>query len=274
VSLLPFSDFQVLGPAGSIYSCVDDMTRWLQLMLGRGRFGDRSIVSPARVEELMTPQMVVAGLGSSEIPITTYGLGWFVQTYRGHLYVWHSGTLDGYYGLVSVLPNDGLGVVVLTNRSKHQLPEVVSRWLFDRFLGLPEIDWDAHLMQQERAIREARKRAFEDREAVRERGTSPSPGAEAYEGRHLPRAYGEILVEPDGSALRATFHGMTGPLEHLQDELFRFRPAGNQLRDEYVVRFQIGPDGRPLSMSAAMEDEMPPIVFMRSSEPATPERER
>ncbi len=271
---LPFYDFRAVAPAGSIYSCVDDMTRWLQLLLGRGRFGDRSIVSSGRVEELWTPQIVVPGLGPRDTPITTYGLGWFVQTYRGRLYAWHTGMVDGYYGLVSLLPNDGIGVVVLTNRSKHQLPEVVSRWLFDRFLGLPEIDWNTRLEQQERAVREARERAIEDREVAREPDASPALGLEGYAGRYRHPAYGEILVEIEDSGLRATFHGMAGPLEHFAKEIFLFHPADNELRDEYVVRFQIGGDGRTMSMSAAMEDDVPPIVFMRMSAPGGQEPEQ
>ena len=58
--------------------------------------------------------------------IATYGLGFFITTYRGHKLVWHSGSLDGYSLLFSFLPREKLGVLVLTNlaepgdRSGHQ----------------------------------------------------------------------------------------------------------------------------------------------------------
>src|SRR5438046_3128970 len=56
------------------------------------------------------PAFSMSGLGHF-----SYGLAWVVTAYRGHNLVWHNGGIDGFYALLSMLPDDHLGVVVLTN---------------------------------------------------------------------------------------------------------------------------------------------------------------
>ncbi|HPA79671.1 MAG TPA: serine hydrolase [Thermoanaerobaculales bacterium] len=251
------------GPAISIRSCADDLARWVQLLQGRGAFGGRRLLAEATVEEMFTPQMAVSALGPPEIPISSYGLGWFVESYRGRLMVSHAGAIDGFYSIVVLLPADRLGVVVLTNASQHRVPEVVSRWVVDRFLGLPEVSWDTRLRAQEERLREERRAAELAREAQRRIGTSPTVPVEALAGRYRHPAYGDIVIAAGDDGLAATFHGMTGPLEHFQDDAFLFKVRGWGLRDEFVVRFQYASDGAVASLLTTLEDKVPPEVFLR-----------
>lgn len=259
-----------IGPATSITTTAADLSRWLRLLLGKGVFDDRRLLSPDISREIFTPQMAVPVLGPDEEPITAYGLGWFVQTYRGRLMAWHTGSIDGYYSMVALLPSDDLGVAILTNRSEHFLPEVVARWVFDRFLGLPEINWSERLEFRDATIQKAQAEAFAVRETMRKPGTSPSVAFADFAGRYRHPAYGDMSIgDAEDMGLSASFHGMTGPLEHFHDDAFLFRLDGYELRDEFVIRFQLGVDGSVLSLAATMEDEAPPVVFMRlSSEPS------
>jgi CubicO group peptidase (beta-lactamase class C family) len=264
-----------VGPSNSIYSCADDMARWLQLMLGNGKIDDHVIVSPEIVSELYTPQMTVSALGSYEMPIITYGLGWFVQSYRGRLMAWHSGSIDGFYAMAAILPFDGIGVVVLTNRSDHSVPEIVSRWVIDRLLGLGEIDWATRFANQENTLAAVLHRAVAAREAARTPGTSPSLPVEGLAGRFVHPGYGVLLVEESDGRLRGTFHGMTGTIDHFQDNVFLFTPQGTEIHEEYAISFQIGADNRAMSLSSTMQVGVPPVVFIRlegesESEPQPP----
>ncbi len=265
VPAVPYTGWAI-GPASSIYTTADDFSQWLRLLLGNGVFDGRRLLSPEFSREIFTPQMVISVLGPEEEPMTTYGLGWFVQTYRGRLMVWHTGSIDGYYSMVSLLPLDGLGVAILTNRSNHFVPEVVSRWVFDRFLGLPEINWNEQLEFREATIQNAQSEAVAARETIRKIGTSPSAPTGNLAGRYRHPAYGDFVVSDDGDAgLDARFHGMTGPLEHFHDNAFLFKLDRYELRDEFVIRFQFGTDASVLSLAATMEDEVAPVVFMRMS---------
>jgi hypothetical protein len=256
-------DGWAVAPASGIYSTADDMARWVQLLLAQGSIDDRRLISAERVREMYTPQMALPVLGARESPVAAYGLGWFVETYRGRLMVWHTGSIDGYYAMVGLLPSDGLGVVVLTNRTRHYLPEVVTRWLFDRFLGLPEINWQSRYMAQEEAVLEATRQAVEARESIRKPGTEPSRAFEDLKGRYRHPAYGDIVVGATGVGLTADLHGMEGPLEHFHDNAFIYRLDGYDLRDEFVVRFQYTSDGSVASLAATMENDSPPVVFLR-----------
>jgi CubicO group peptidase (beta-lactamase class C family) len=260
-----------IGPALSICSSVDDMARWLQLLQGLGVIGDRRLLAEATVLEMFTPQMAVPSLGPRELPIGTYGLGWFVESYRGRLMVSHAGSIDGFYSIVVLLPTDSLAVVVLTNASQHRVPEVVSRWVIDRFLGLPELDWNARLRAQDERHREERRAAELAREAQRRTGTSPSLPVSALAGRYRHPAYGDMeIATADGGGLSARFHGMTGPLEHFQDDVYLFKVQGWGLREEFVVRFLYASDGSVSSLLSTLQDGVPPEVFLRLAGDAEP----
>jgi len=270
VIAVPRYDGWAVGPAISICSSADDMARWLQLLQGMGVFNGRRLLAEATVEEMFTPQMAISALGPRELPISSYGLGWFVESYRGRLMVSHAGSIDGFYSLVVLLPSDQLGVVVLTNASQHRVPEVVSRWVVDRFLGLPEIDWNARLTAQQERLREERRAAEAAREAQRRAGTIPSVPAAALAGRYRHPAYGDMTVAEGEGGLVATFHGMTGPLEHFQDDVFLFKVEGWGLREEFVVRFQYAVDGSVSSLLSTLQDGLPPEVFLRLGSAARP----
>ena len=262
-----------IGPALSICSTADDMARWLQLLQGLGVIGGRRLLAETTVLEMFTPQMAVSSLGPRELPISSYGLGWFVESYRGRLMVSHAGSIDGFYSIVVLLPTDGLGVVVLTNASQHRVPEVVSRWVVDRFLGLSEINWNARLRAQDERLREEKRAAELARETQRRTGTSPSLALPALAGRYRHPAYGDMLIVESEGSLVATFHGMTGPLEHFQDNVFLFKVQGWGLREEFVVRFQYASDGSASSLLSTLQDGLPPEVFLRlagGAEPPSP----
>jgi hypothetical protein len=229
------------------------------------------LLAEATVLEMFTPQMAVPSLGPRELPIGTYGLGWFVESYRGRLMVSHAGSIDGFYSIVVLLPTDSLAVVVLTNASQHRVPEVVSRWVIDRFLGLPELDWNARLRAQDERHREERRAAELAREAQRRTGTSPSLPVSALAGRYRHPAYGDMeIATADGGGLSARFHGMTGPLEHFQDDVFLFKVQGWGLREEFVVRFLYASDGSVSSLLSTLQDGVPPEVFLRLAGDAEP----
>jgi CubicO group peptidase (beta-lactamase class C family) len=252
-----------VAAASGISSTADDMARWIRLLLGLGIFDGTRLMAESTVTDLFTPQAVVSAVGPREVPITTYGLGWFVESYRGRLMVSHTGSIDGFYSIVVLLPSDGLGVVVLTNRSQHHVPEVVSRWVVDRFLGLPEINWNARYTAQDELLRGEREAALSAREEQRRADTEPRVSEQSLAGSYRHPAYGDFVVEAADGGLTATFHGMTGPLEHFQEDVFLLKVANWGLRDEFVVRFQYAADGAVMSLSSTMQDGVPPAVFLR-----------
>ncbi len=130
--VMPMRDLGVVAPAGAIVANVDDMSRWLRLQLGRGTFEGRALVDAKIVEKTWTPQIdVVPGQ-------VQYGLGWFVRKWRNHRLIEHGGNIDGYAAQVAMLPDQGLGFVLLTNVTETPLQMASIEIVFDTLLGEPK----------------------------------------------------------------------------------------------------------------------------------------
>ncbi|MBL4689736.1 MAG: beta-lactamase family protein, partial [Nannocystaceae bacterium] len=124
---VPMRDLDLIGPAGSINSSVVDMSQWVRLQLGRGEIDGKRVISKERIEDTWSPQIKVAGS-------MQYGLGWFVQDWRGHRVIEHGGNIDGYAAAVALLPDDGLGFVLLTNVSATPLQASVRSIVWESML--------------------------------------------------------------------------------------------------------------------------------------------
>src|SRR5260370_430886 len=120
---------------------VEDMARYAIFQLGKGKAGDRQVVSEANLGLTHTPQVPMNGdLPFKEIGPRSYGMGWVISSYRGHPLVWHNGGIDGVYALLSLLPDENFGVVILTNLLQDDpLPEVIAYHIYDCLLGLAAV---------------------------------------------------------------------------------------------------------------------------------------
>lgn len=143
VGSIAFERVEVVGPAGSLRSTADDLAQWALLHLPGGpATAGRGLVSDTMLRELHAPQNAVRDPGYRlMIQADVYGFGWALSHYRGHRVVSHGGNIEGFSALVSLLPDLDLGVVVLSNTLDF-LGYVLSRNVYDRFLGEAEMDWD------------------------------------------------------------------------------------------------------------------------------------
>lgn len=94
-------------PAGNLYTTAEDLARFLSFLFAGGRIGGRQLLQPQTLEEMFTPQLTSQTNG--------FGLGFNVSWFRGHKTVNHMGAVYGFTSLVSGLPREKLGVVVLCN---------------------------------------------------------------------------------------------------------------------------------------------------------------
>jgi CubicO group peptidase (beta-lactamase class C family) len=100
--------FRAYGlPAGYLVSTAEDMGRYLQALLDDGRTGDQPLLSRASMVSLFAPSR----------PSGVYAKGWFVGQHDGHRLIQHGGTNEFFKAEAMLLPDDGLGVVILANMS-------------------------------------------------------------------------------------------------------------------------------------------------------------
>ncbi|EST55846.1 hypothetical protein T458_00555 [Brevibacillus panacihumi W25] len=149
VTEVPFLNNEAIGPAGSMISCVEDMIKWLTFQL-RGVLPDgQPLVGQQLLLEMHQPQMVSSTQTLyPEIPFVCSALGWFVQSYRGHNMIFHPGNLQGFTSFVSFLPEQKLGIVVLSQVDQSRLPVALTYEIYDRLLDLAPLDWHGRLKQE------------------------------------------------------------------------------------------------------------------------------
>lgn len=249
------------GPAGAIYSSGDDMLRWLRVQLDGGQLDGEQVLSAAVVAEMQSPQMAVKGTPlCPEARHHAYGLGWSIGTYRGHPVVHHGGNIDGFTSLMTFLPDEGVGILILTNRNATFVREAISYTVFDRLLGLDELPWADRLKTKEDALRESMKTAEELR--PRRPDAPPSHALEEYVGAYEHPGYGRIEVELDGDGLVGSMHAGHITLTHRHYDVFDL--AVEELPDKsFECAFRTDLDGSIGEFLLAAEPTVAPIVFRR-----------
>ena len=142
VSLTPKPNYYQVAPAAGVNASISDMAQWL---IAQG--GHRPDVLPAPLlATLHAPLVSTPGerRGSAwrraRVNDASYALGWRVYDYAGHELVFHGGAVQGYRGLVALLPERDLGIAILWN-SESSLPSGMLPTILDRALGLPAQRW-------------------------------------------------------------------------------------------------------------------------------------
>ncbi|HWT03088.1 MAG TPA: serine hydrolase [Pyrinomonadaceae bacterium] len=230
------------GGAAAINSNVSEMAQWIRLQLGRGVYEGKKVFSPAAAREMWTPHTVIpiSEQGEKFNPTRhfyTYGLGWFLSDYHGRKVASHGGGLDGMISQVAMMPEEKLGVVILSN-SETPLPSFMANKVFDVFLGVPQRDWSAEMLARTKAGREAEKGEEQKLEAERAKDTRPSLALEKYAGTYTGAMYGDAKVAMESGRLvlrLAPSPNFVGDLEHWQYDTFRVK-----WRDSIVYPFPKG----------------------------------
>jgi CubicO group peptidase (beta-lactamase class C family) len=186
------------GPAGSIVSSVADMAAWIRLQLGRGALEGRTYFSDSASRVMWTPHVsfTVDQAAESRIPSTQfrgYGLGWSLSDYRGRLVASHGGAVDGMFSNVTLVPQERLGIVVLTNSDSGASGALPYR-VIDEYVGGQERDWSGEARERARAGVNARDAERESVARARVQGTKPSLPLEAYAGTYPSDLYGDARV--------------------------------------------------------------------------------
>ncbi|MEJ2206959.1 MAG: serine hydrolase [Gemmatimonadota bacterium] len=227
---LEWYNWDAMGAAGGVISSVHDMAQWLIAQLNEGVAGDVRLFSDASQREMWrvhNPLAVSPGY-RERYPSTHfrgYGLGWSLADYRGRKITSHGGAYDGMFSQVALVPEEELGVVVLTNAMTGVAPALIYRVL-DAYLGGEPRDWSGELLPGWIASRE-RFHGRQDRaEQGRVPGTRPSLDLSAYAGTYGGPMYGDATVTlEDGHLVLRLLPNpdLVADLEHLHFDTFVLR---------------------------------------------------
>lgn len=230
------------GAAG-INSSVADVAQWIRLQLGRGTFEGKKIFSAQRSREMWTPNTIVGGMSEQAerfnptVHFSLYGLGWSISDYQGHKVISHGGGLDGMVSRVAMIPEENLGLVILTN-SETSLSTIISNRIFDSFLDVAKRDWNAEFLErskQNKHVEAATEKKLND---DRVPNTNASLPLSAYAGTFSGAMFGDARVTEENGKLVLRFvpsPNFVGDLEHWHFDTFRVT-----WRDSIVYPFPRG----------------------------------
>lgn len=159
---IPYFDTYNIGPAGSMHTNVQEMTAWLRLNLNGGAYEGRRLLTPEAVREMQTTHVrlptiadpCIGGAGAwaplcgvADLESLGYGLGWFTMSFRGQPAVMHGGGINGQRSAVGLLPEQNVGVVVLSNLQDTEISLALMYHVFDLFLEAEPRDWSAEYLR-------------------------------------------------------------------------------------------------------------------------------
>jgi CubicO group peptidase (beta-lactamase class C family) len=275
------------APAGGINSSVADMSRWVIAQLEGGVYHDaegqeKRLFSAAQQREMWAAQTILPigdppkELEAMRARFAAYGLGWGLRDYRGRKLVSHTGGLLGMVSQVMLVPEEKLGIVVLTNQEQGAAFRAVTWRILDHFLGAPPFDWIAAL--ESASAREAAEaaQAEEKQGTSRVRDSKPALPLASYCRRYRDAWYGEVAIamEEGKPVLRfSRSPSLVGDLEHWQFETFVARWRDRSLNADAFVTFALGPDGSlehmkmvPVSPSTDFSFDFQDLLFTPMAE--------
>lgn len=264
IEKIPFRNITNIGPAGSINSSVNEMSHWLLVHLNQGKFEGKQVINPQTVQDMHLAYMPTGGTPSiAEITPADYGLGWFVDTYRGHRRVRHGGNIDGFSALVCMLPDDGVGIVALTNKNGSPLPELLVRHALDLLLGTETKDWIGQTVERIANSKEMRKEAEEKKATRRKPGTVPAHKLNEYIGDYAHPGYGDLIVFLEEGRLAFTYNDITTPLEHWHYETFNAKRADDPTFEDTKLTFRTDVNGYVAEFEIPIEPTLEETVFKK-----------
>ncbi|MGH9753244.1 MAG: serine hydrolase [Blastocatellia bacterium] len=228
VVAIPWRNIDNIAPAGSINSNVAEMTAWVRLQLSDGEFAGNRLLSSGAVKETQKSHTVIPyeaplSLLFPEIHFLNYGLGWFLSDYRGRKVVEHGGNIDGMSALVAFIPEEKLGLVILTNLSGSELRTALKLRIFDAFMGGEVKDWSAIHLKTMKSFEAQGKAAEKKQNDERVKDTKPSFPLDKYAGTYSDEMYGDVKVAQDESGKLVVSYGsaFTGDLDHWHYDTFQ-----------------------------------------------------
>jgi CubicO group peptidase (beta-lactamase class C family) len=250
---IPFQDLDNAGPAGAINSSVAEMSKWITLQLNRGKFPGREerLFSEAQSREMWTAQTLTpisaeaSPIGVLRPQFAAYALGWGIRDYHGRKLVGHTGGVSGFVSRVILVPEESLGMVILTNAEQGGAFDSIMYHVLDSYFGLPSTDWIPNFKDAEDQYEKAAKQAMAESDKGRAVNSKPSLPLEKYAGIYNDAWYGPITIKQESSGLVFSMDHTPkaiADLQHWQYDTFKAHWRDRTIEDAFVT-FTLNPDG-------------------------------
>lgn len=218
IKKIAYGKLDNLSPAGSISSSANDMSHWLLMQLDGGKYNGKQVVPRPAIEQTRTPATILGNGGTlyNKGHFSLYGLGWFLEEYNGRKIVSHTGGVNGFVTSVTLVPEEKLGIVVLTNTDANNFFEALKWEIMDAYMKLPYRNYSKAFLgfqKQQQAEEEKWLNAKRDTVALHRK---PSVNIENFLGDYEHAVYGKMNISTSNGKLIAVFEHHKGRWAELE----------------------------------------------------------
>jgi CubicO group peptidase (beta-lactamase class C family) len=263
-----YRELDAMGPAGSINSSVNDMAKWVTMLINGGKYNGKEIVPASFLQNAFSSQMALGNFVDPKFPYVhsgNYGLGWFMSSYKGHYRVEHGGNIDGFSANVCIMPTDSIGIVVLTNQNGSMITSVVRNAVLDRMLKTDRTNWTTRQKENRDKARLAGGDKTKSDNEARVANTQPSHPLTDYAGQYTHPGYGTMTVTKKDNGLSVLFNGETYTLKHYHYDVFNVYGSEVATDGEVLkMKFNTNYKGEIESLSTpSLEPAVAPLNFKK-----------
>ncbi len=250
---IDFHNLDNAAPAGSVNSSAAEMAKWIQLQLNRGKLPGREtrIFSEQQSRAMWSAQTILpihdsrGPLAALQPEFAAYGFGWALRDYRGRKLIGHTGGVSGFVSRVMLVPEENLGVVILTNAEEDGAFDAILFHILDHYLGAPPTDWVAAFKEDEAQEQQKAAELVKQRQTSRDADSKPSLPLLKYAGTYKDAWLGTVSIKSEnGSLVFRLDHtpSAIADLQHWQQDTFQAHWRDRTIEDAFLT-FALAPDG-------------------------------
>jgi len=202
--------------------------------------------------------------------VSGYALGVESYDYAGREVYWHTGGAGGMVSVVCFIPEEKLGIAILTNNDNQDFFVLLRQQIIDAYLGLPYLNRsEAGLRGFSKLMADTLRRINSWKERVR--GNTPELPMWAYAGHYIHPLYGSLDIResgkgPAGSGLAVVFNGhahLTARMRYMDNGEWLLE-YDNILYGVFATRFKISA-GKVVGLETKQSDfvEYDPYEFKK-----------
>ncbi|MHA4869051.1 serine hydrolase [Duganella sp. PWIR1] len=239
--------------AVGINTNAEDIARWMTVLLNQGKMDNGAqLFSAKQAAEMWTEQTPMRirepkpALAATKPNFYAYGLGFQLRDYKGRKLAMHGGALQGFYSTVLMVPEEKLGIAILTNAENSPAMAALYYRILDQYLKVAPSDWITLYAEQEAAMHNEELERQGKAHTSRAAGSKPSLPLASYDGEYEDAWYGKASIREEGGKRILRFErtpDLSGELEHFQHDTFIVRWKERNFNADAYVTFSLNPDG-------------------------------
>ena len=214
---LPYDNVDNLAPAGSMVSCVKDLSHWIMMQLDSGQYNGKQILPWQVLQQTRGVNTLVSTTKNKLFArnFLAYGLGVYIKDMAGRQVYDHTGGADGFVTNVCFVPEEKLGITILTNNDNQDFFELLRYQILAAYFNMPYVNYNTVPLHDFKA---EQKITVDSVNLLKQRvkGNKPELPLSSYTGTYHNDLFGNIYISKKGNDLGIDFENHNNLIASLQ----------------------------------------------------------